>query len=85
MWTPEVVTFRKFRMSKQKNWDPWGGGRAGARPLDPPMQRLPPVAPSLFLPSVTHDSQQACVQIDYYDDSLINALDLGLTPIEDGK
>ena len=26
-WTPEVVTFRKFCMSKRKNLDPWGGVR----------------------------------------------------------
>ena len=32
-WTPEAVTFRKFCMSKQKNWDPLGGGaRAGRAP-----------------------------------------------------
>ena len=24
VWTPEVVTFRKFCMSKRKNMDPWG-------------------------------------------------------------
>ena len=23
-WTPEAVMFRKFCMSKRKNWDPWG-------------------------------------------------------------
>ena len=27
-WTPEAVTFRKFCMSKRKNLDPLGGGRA---------------------------------------------------------
>ena len=32
-WTPEVVTFRKFYMSKRKNLDPWGGVPG----LDPPM------------------------------------------------
>ena len=30
-WTAEVVTFRKFCMSKRKNLDPWGGV-PGARP-----------------------------------------------------
>ena len=35
-WTPEVVTFRKFFMSKQKNLDV-GGDVRRARPLDPPM------------------------------------------------
>ena len=43
------------------------------------------VAPSFYLPSVTHNTHNACVQIDYYDGCLINALDLGLTPIDDEK
>ena len=28
-WIPEVVTIRKFCMSKQRNLDHWGGGCAG--------------------------------------------------------
>ena len=43
------------------------------------------VAPSFYLPAETHKSHNACVQIDYYDNRLINALDLGLTPIDDEK
>ena len=43
------------------------------------------VAPSFHLPSETHNTHNACVQKDYYDDCLINALDLGLTPIDDEK
>ena len=31
VWTPEAVMFRKFCMSKRKNWDPWGA-RAGRAP-----------------------------------------------------
>ena len=38
VWTPGVLTFRKFYMSKRKNLDPWGS-MCRARPpsLDPPM------------------------------------------------
>ena len=36
LWTPKVVMFRKFCMSKRKNLDPWGAC-AGYAPLDPPM------------------------------------------------
>ena len=31
-WTPEVVTFQKFCMSKRKNLDPWEGVGAGHAP-----------------------------------------------------
>ena len=31
-YTPEAVTFRKFCMSKRKNLDPWGRGRAPDTP-----------------------------------------------------
>ena len=37
---------------------------------------------SLDVPSVPHESQQACIQKDNYDYRWINALDLGLTPID---
>ena len=33
--------------------------------------------------SVNNDNQDTCIQIDNYDYRLINALDLGLTPIND--
>ena len=38
-WTPEVVSFRKFCMSKRKSVDPRGAS-AGHAPLDPPMISL---------------------------------------------
>ena len=44
--TPEVVTFRKFCMSKRKNLEPWRGGgvRQALDTLDPPMLQLPTFA-----------------------------------------
>ena len=43
------------------------------------------VALSFHLPSETHNTHNACVQKDYYDNCLINAQDLGLRPIDDKK
>ena len=40
---------------------------------------------SISLPSVTHDSHHESVQQYHYEDDLINALDLGLIPINDDK
>ena len=38
---------------------------------------------SMDINSVNNDNQDMCIQIDNYDYRLINALDLGLTPIND--
>ena len=40
---------------------------------------------SISLPLVTHDSHHESVQLYNYEDDLINALDLGLIPINDVK
>ena len=43
------------------------------------------IASSNLVTPVIHASQHKSLQLDNYDDSLINALDLGLVPIDDEK